>query len=53
MQVEIESKQVLSGKERLKTAMKDYEKLVEELKPFIKKRKIKTHSSSGQWNVSE
>ena len=33
MQAEIKSKQEQSGKERLKAAMKDYEKLVEELKP--------------------
>jgi len=38
--------------EKIKEAEMDYRKMWEEIKPFIKKRKIKQYSTAGQWKVS-
>ena len=42
-----------SGEDRLKAAKTDYDKLAERMKPFIKKREIKTNSTSGKWIACE
>lgn len=36
----------------IKEAEKDYRKMLEEIKPFIRKRVIKQYSTAGQWKVS-
>jgi hypothetical protein len=40
------------GKERLEVAKKDFDRLMEEVKPFIRKRDIKTYSTSGEWTTT-
>jgi hypothetical protein len=36
-------------KRRLKDAEKDYLKILEEILPFVKKRKLKRPSTNGKW----
>ena len=38
--------------DRFKKAIRDYKTLQEEIAPFIRKRKIKVHSTAGQWRES-
>jgi len=38
--------------EKIKEAERDYRKVWEEIKPFIKKREVKRYSTAGQWKVS-
>lgn len=42
----------LHGKKRFEEAKKSYQKMWEEIKPFIKKRKIKQYSTTGEWKIS-
>ncbi len=39
-------------RERIEEAEKDYQKMWEQVKPFIKKRKIKEYSTIGEWRIS-
>lgn len=38
-------------KEKLEKAQKEFEKIWERVKPFIKKRKIKEYSTAGRWKT--
>jgi len=44
----------LSPKEKnnIEEAEKNYRKMWEEIKPFIKERKIKQYSTTGEWKIS-
>ena len=46
------SKVLPKKRDKIKEAEKDYRKMWEEIKPFIKKREIKRYSTAGQWKVS-
>ncbi len=39
-------------RDKIKEAEMDYRKMLEEIKPFIKKREIKRYSTAGQWKAS-
>ena len=39
-------------KKKIEQAMKNYQKIWEEIKPFIKERDIKQYSTTGQWKIS-
>lgn len=39
------------GKAKIKEAEASYKRMMEELKPFIKERKITHYSTAGQWKV--
>ena len=39
-------------KKKIEEARRNYQKLWEEIKPFIKKRKIKYYSTTGEWRIS-
>lgn len=39
-------------KKRIGEAKKDYQRMWEEIKPFVKERKIKQYSTIGEWKVS-
>ena len=39
-------------RDKIKEAERDYRRMWEEIKPFIKKREIKQYSTAGQWKVS-
>ena len=39
-------------KKRIEEAEKSYRKMWEEIKPFIKERKIKQYSTTGEWKIS-
>jgi len=42
----------MSGKRKLEAAKKEFYELWEEVKPFIKKRKVKQYSTIGEWTTS-
>jgi len=42
----------LKEKKKIEDAEKSYSKIWEEIKPFIKKRKIKQYSTTGEWKMS-
>ncbi len=46
------SKVLPEKRDKIKEAEKDYRKMWEEIKPFIKKREIKRYSTAGQWKAS-
>ena len=46
------SKLSLQEKRKIRNAEKDYQKMLEEIKPFTKVRKFKQHSTTGKWKVS-
>lgn len=39
-------------KKRIEEAEKSYQKMWKEIKPFIKERKIKQYSTTGEWKIS-
>jgi len=39
-------------KRRIEEAEREYKKMWEEIRPFIKKRKIKQYSTTGEWKIS-
>lgn len=39
-------------KKKIEEAKKNYQKMWEEMKPFIKERKIKQYSTTGEWRIS-
>lgn len=39
-------------KKNIEEAEKNYRKMWEEIKPFIKERKIKQYSTTGEWKIS-
>lgn len=39
-------------KKKIEEAEKNYQKMWEEIKPFIKKRTIKRYSTTGEWKIS-
>jgi len=39
-------------KKKIEEAKKNYHKMWEEIKPFIKERKIKQYSTAGEWRIS-
>ncbi len=39
-------------KKKIEEAKKNYQKMWEEIKPFIKERKIKQYSTTGEWKIS-
>jgi len=49
MEIRGESSQM---KEKIEEAEEDYQKMWEEIKPFIKERKIKRYSTTGEWRIS-
>lgn len=49
MEIRGESSQM---KEKIEEAENDYQKMWEEIKPFIKERKIKQYSTTGEWRIS-
>jgi hypothetical protein len=53
MQTEDRHKDEMSqlGKERLEAAKKDFDGLMKEVTPFIRKRKVKVYSTSGEWTT--
>jgi hypothetical protein len=53
MEIELKNKHGLQQEERLIAARKDYEKIAREIAPYIKKRKVKKHSTSGAWKVTK
>ena len=40
------------GRAKIKKAEASYRKLMEEVKPFIRKRKISQYSTAGKWKVT-
>ncbi|MEW6658653.1 MAG: hypothetical protein AB1424_08320 [Thermodesulfobacteriota bacterium] len=38
-----------AAKKRLKTAEENYKKILQEIMPYIKKRKFKSYSTYGKW----
>ena len=46
------NKVLTEKRDKIKEAEKDYRKMWEEIKPFIKKREIKRYSTAGQWKAS-
>lgn len=38
-------------KEEIKKAMKNWRKMWKEVEPFIKKKKVKEHSTIGEWKA--
>ena len=41
----------LPDKRKIEDAEKSYQKMWEEIKPFVKKRKVKEYSTTGEWRV--
>jgi hypothetical protein len=41
-----------AGKRRIRDAEKSYRRMWLEIKPFVKKRKVKEYSTRGQWTAS-
>ena len=41
----------LKKTKKIRNAEKNYHKLLEEIKPFIKKRERKEYSTTGKWKV--
>ena len=41
-----------SDQARLQEAQERYRKLWENVKPYVKRRKLKRHSTKGEWKVS-
>lgn len=39
-------------KRKIEDAEKSYRKMWEEIKPFIKERKFKQYSTTGEWKIS-
>ncbi|MCD6474370.1 MAG: hypothetical protein J7K47_05655 [Thermoplasmata archaeon] len=39
-------------RKKLEEARKDYQRIWEEVKPFIKEKKIKEYSTTGEWITS-
>ena len=39
-------------KKKIEEAEKSYQKMWEEIKPFIKERKIKQYSTTGEWKFT-
>ena len=39
-------------KKKIEETEKSYQKMWEEIKPFIKKRKFKQYSTRGEWKIS-
>ena len=39
-------------KKRLQDAEQNYQKILQEITPFLRKRKIKSHSTYGKWKSS-
>jgi hypothetical protein len=52
MQDQKTEKDVACGKERLELAKKDFDKMMKEIRPFIKKRSTRIHSTSDGWIVT-
>ena len=52
--IEKTNKEKISSQEKKKIeeAKKSYQKMWEEIKPFIKKHEIKHYSTTGQWKIS-
>jgi len=46
-------KPLLQKRKKIKEAERDYRKLLEEIKPFVKKRNIKQYSTIGKWEPWE
>lgn len=49
---EVTSKVSMSRKRKLEAAKKEFHELWKEVKPFIKKRKVKKYSTTGEWTTS-
>ena len=45
------AKKSYRGRAKIKKAEASYKKMIEEIKPFIKQRKISQYSTAGQWKV--
>ena len=39
------------GRAKIREAEASYRKMIEEIKPFIRQRKISQYSTAGQWKV--
>lgn len=46
------SKISFQERKKIEEAKKDYQRMLEEIKPFIKERKIKQYSTTGEWKIS-
>ncbi len=46
------SKLSLQEKKKIRDAEKDCQKILKEIKPFIKVRKLRQHSTAGKWKAS-
>jgi hypothetical protein len=53
MQTKEVEKNIPSGKEKLDAAKEPFDRMMKEIRPFIKKRDIKTYSTSGEWTVTQ
>ena len=42
----------LAEKKKIKDAEKSYRKMWSEVKPFVKRRRVRQYSTRGQWKVS-
>ena len=42
----------IQERKKIEEAKKNYQKMWEEIKPFIKERKIKQYSTTGEWETS-
>lgn len=45
------SKLPFQEKKKIRNAEKDYQKILREIKPFIKVRELKQHSTTGKWKA--
>ena len=46
-------KYILSREKRImKQAFKDYEKIIEEIRPFIKKKDYSIYTTEGEWTLT-
>jgi hypothetical protein len=46
------SKLSIAEKRRLRDAERNFRRIWREIKPFVKKRKVKEYSTRGQWGVA-
>ena len=42
-------KKTTAGQKRLAVAKKDFDRIREEIKPFVKRRKFREYSTAGDW----
>jgi hypothetical protein len=52
MQAKETEKDIACGKEKLEAAKKDFDKMMKEISPFIKKRSVRIYSTSDGWIVT-